>query len=112
MGRHQEEQGCGTSNVCYNIGCVVVPRLGGKGRCTGRFTTSRKHWRYGTTGVCCSGWRSPLLTGGASLVRIFLPPRAMTRTFEKPCSRELRRTPQPVEKVVGGPVRGPRPKRA
>ena len=34
-----------------------------------------KHWRYGTTRVCCSGWRSPLLTREASLVRIFLPPR-------------------------------------
>src|SRR5919112_5877724 len=64
--------GCGTSNVCYNNGRVVVPLLGGKGRWTGRSTTSRKHRRYGTTRVCCSGWRSPLLTGAASLVRIFL----------------------------------------
>src|SRR5918995_5209464 len=56
------------------VGQVIVPRLGGKGHCTGRSTTSSKHWRYGTTRLCCSGWRSPLLTGGASLVRISLPP--------------------------------------
>src|SRR5215217_8572107 len=62
--------------ICATIeGQAVVPLLGGKGHCTGRQTTSHKLWRYGTTKVCCSGWRSPLLTGGASLVRIFLLPR-------------------------------------
>src|SRR5215204_7742443 len=30
MRRHQQEWGCGTSNVCYNTVRVVVPRLGGK----------------------------------------------------------------------------------
>src|SRR5215208_7267749 len=55
------------------VGQAVVPLVGGKGHCTGRQTTSRRHWRYGTTRVCCSRWRSPLLTGAASLVRIFLP---------------------------------------
>jgi hypothetical protein len=63
----------GLSNVCYNTGQAIVPLVGGKGHCTGRSTTSHKLWRYGTTRLCCSGWRSPLLTGGASLVRIFLP---------------------------------------
>src|SRR5215218_203191 len=59
--------------ICATIvGQAVVPLVGGKGHCTGRQTTSRRHWRCGTTRVCCSGWRSPLLTGGASLVRIFL----------------------------------------
>src|SRR5215208_4468303 len=57
------------------VGQAVVPLVGGKGHCTGRQTTSHKHWRYGTTRGCCSGWQSPLLTGGASLVRIFLLPR-------------------------------------
>src|SRR5215217_3907144 len=59
--------------MCATIlGQAVVPRVGGRERCTGRPTTSHRHWRYGTTRVCSSGWRSPLLTGGASLVRIFL----------------------------------------
>src|SRR5829696_9307873 len=56
------------------VGQAVVPLVGGKGHCTGRSTTSSKHWRYGTTRLCRTGWRSPLLTGGASLVRIFLSP--------------------------------------
>src|SRR5215204_5103083 len=61
--------------MCATIlGQAVVPLVGGKGHCTGRSTTSHKHWRCGTTRVCSSGWRSPLLTGGASLVRIFLLP--------------------------------------
>src|SRR5215216_4249683 len=59
--------------MCATIlGQAVVPRLGGKGQCTGRQTTSPKPWRCGTSRVCRTGWRSPLLTGGASLVRIFL----------------------------------------
>src|SRR5215208_3443849 len=75
--------------MCATIlGQAVVPLVGGKGHCTGRSTTSHKLWRYGTTRVCCTGWRSPLLTGGASLVRIFFATertlRAMTRTFENP----------------------------
>src|SRR5829696_733253 len=65
------------------VGQAVVPRLGGKGHCTGRRTTSRRHWRNGTTRVCRSGWRSPLLTGGASPVRIFLLPRVPRATLGK-----------------------------
>src|SRR5215211_1032280 len=58
--------------MCATIlGQAVVPLVGGKGHCTGRSTTSSKHWRYGTTRLCRTGWRSPLLTGAASLVRIF-----------------------------------------
>jgi hypothetical protein len=74
----------GLSNVCYNTGQAIVPLVGGKGHCTGRSTTSHKLWRYGTTRVCCSGWRSPLLTGGASLVRIFLPPRVQRPPYYPP----------------------------
>src|SRR5829696_5935756 len=74
------------------VGQAVVPLVGGKGHRTRRQTTSRKHWRYGATRVCCSGWRSPLLTGGASLVRIFLLSRGPRSTPEsgRPC---LPRTP-------------------
>src|SRR5215210_1280583 len=32
--------------------------VGGKDRCPERSTTSRRHWRCGTTRVCCTGWRS------------------------------------------------------
>ncbi len=63
----------GFSNTCYNTGAGRCTSSGGKARCTGRSTTSRKPWRYGTTWVCRTGWRSPLLTGAASLARIFLP---------------------------------------
>jgi gas vesicle protein len=41
------------------VGQAVVPLVGGKGHCTGRQTTSHRHWRYGTTSVCRTGWRSP-----------------------------------------------------
>src|SRR5215212_2674153 len=81
------------------VGQAVVPLLGGKGHCTGRQTTSHKLWRYGTTRGCCSGWRSPLLTGGASLVRIFLLPRVPQSNdpnFREPCSSELRRIHLPL----------------
>src|SRR5215204_7200994 len=48
--------------MCATIlGQAVVPLVGGKGHCTGRSTTSHKHWRCGTTRVCSSGWRSPTL---------------------------------------------------
>jgi hypothetical protein len=60
----------GISNKCYNGVCVFAPLVGGKDRCTGRQTTSRKHRRCGATGVCRSGRRSPLLTGAASSARI------------------------------------------
>src|SRR5918993_1747479 len=30
----------------------------GKDRCRERSTTSCRHWRCGTTRVCCTGWRS------------------------------------------------------
>jgi hypothetical protein len=74
----------GLSNVCYNTGQAIVPLVGGKGHCTGRSTTSHKLWRYGTTRVCCSGWRSPLLTGAASSARIFLPPRVRRPPYYPP----------------------------
>src|SRR5215204_7374599 len=83
--------------ICATIvGQAVVPLVGGKGHCTGRQTTSHKHWRYGTTRVCCSGWRSPLLTGAAWLARIFLlDPRvpwvAASIDFLEPPQGELRR---------------------
>ena len=48
----------GFSNGWYN-NVVAAPLAGGKDRCTGRPTTSRKPWRCGTTGACCAGWRSP-----------------------------------------------------
>ena len=64
----------GFSNTWYNTGQAVAPLVGGKERCRGRPTTSPKPRRCGTSGVCRSGWRSPLLTGAASSVRIFMPP--------------------------------------
>src|SRR5215218_9501663 len=77
---------------------AVVPLVGGKGHCTGRQTTSSKHWRYGTTRVCRTGWRSPLLTGAASLVRIFLlprVPRGKTRTSQNPAAAKFAEYPFP-----------------
>src|SRR5215218_644763 len=85
------------------VGQAVVPRVGGKGHCTGRSTTSSKHWRYSMTRLCCSGWRSPLLTGAASLVRIFFATQGTLGgndpNFREPCSRELRRTLLPRTRV-------------
>src|SRR5215211_1691331 len=40
--------------------------------------TRRKHWRCGTTSVCCRAGDRRLLTGAASLVRIFLLPTGAT----------------------------------
>src|SRR5215212_2033295 len=95
--------------MCATIlGQAVVPRVGGRERCTGRPTTSRRHWRYGTTRVCCTGWRSPLLTGAASLVRIFLLRTqgslgllsgATSIDFREPLQGEVPRTPLPGNSV-------------
>src|SRR5918992_2438584 len=99
--------------MCATIlGQAVVPLVGGKGHCTGRSTTSHKLWRYGTTRLCRTGWRSPLLTGGASLVRIFFATQGTLGgndpNFREPCSRELRRTPVLRTTVNKGKNKGPR----
>src|SRR5215210_6442095 len=53
--------------------------VGGKNRCRERSTTSRRHWRCGTTRICCTGWRSLTLdrsgfAGPNIFARIFLLP--------------------------------------
>src|SRR5215217_3638919 len=76
--------------MCATIlGQAVVPLVGGKGHCTGRSTTSSKLWRYGTTRLCRTGWRSPLLTGrGFAGPNIYVPwgtenPRAVLRALPR-----------------------------
>jgi hypothetical protein len=72
--RSHRERGPGLVMCATILGQAVAPLVGGKDRCRGRSTTSHEHRRCGTTGACRSGWRSPLLTGAASPVRIFLSP--------------------------------------
>jgi hypothetical protein len=52
-------RGLGLVMCATMLGQAVVPLVGGKERCRGRSTTSPKHRRCGTTGVCRTGWRSP-----------------------------------------------------
>jgi hypothetical protein len=62
--------------MCYNNAAGdTAPLVGGKDRCRERLTTSPKHWRCGTTRVCCTGWRSLTLDrSGFAGPNIFLLP--------------------------------------
>ena len=63
--------------MCYNNAAGdTAPLVGGKERCRERLTTSPKHWRCGTTRVCCTGWRSLTLDRSGFASPIFLLPKA------------------------------------
>src|SRR5215217_8883340 len=88
--------------MCATIlGQAVVPRVGGRERCTGRPTTSHKHWRCGTTRVCSSGWRSPTLNrsgfAGPNIIAtqgtLGLLSGATSIDFREPPQGDVRRTP-------------------
>jgi hypothetical protein len=72
------------------VGQAVVPLVGGKGHCTGRQTTSHRHWRYGTTRICRTGWRSPNPDRSG-----FAGPNISGKAFSCTGKRKVRKVGQP-----------------
>jgi hypothetical protein len=75
MGRHQEERACGISNVCYNIGVPLYLVLEVRAVVQEGLQLAASTGVMARPGFVARAGDRRLLTGAASLVRIFLLPR-------------------------------------
>jgi hypothetical protein len=73
MRRHQEERGCDTSNVYYNIGVSLYLVWEVRAAVQESLQLAASTGVMARPGFVARASDRRLLTGGASLVRIFLP---------------------------------------